>query len=63
MKRAFVLRLTPEAEPVGGKFEGRLEEVDSGKSQKFASVDEFLTFLQRCIADHHKPEDEDTGAK
>jgi hypothetical protein len=51
MKRAFVLRLTQEAQPVGGKFEGSVEEVDSGKSQRFASVDEFLSFLQRCLGD------------
>jgi C4-dicarboxylate-specific signal transduction histidine kinase len=52
MKRAFVLRLTQEAQPVGGKFEGCVEEVDSGKSQRFASVEEFLAFLQRCLGDH-----------
>jgi hypothetical protein len=51
MKRAFVLRLTQEAQPVGGKFEGRVEEVDSGKSQRFASVKEFLSFLQSCLGD------------
>ena len=52
MKRAFVLRLTQEAQPVGGKFEGRVEEVDSGKSQRFASVEEFLFFLQSYLGDH-----------
>src|SRR6202041_177850 len=52
MKRAFVLRLTQEAQPVGGKFEGCVEEVDSGKSQRFASLEEFLSFLQRCLGDH-----------
>jgi hypothetical protein len=35
---------------VGGKFEGSVEEVDFGKSQRFASVEEFLSFLQRCLA-------------
>jgi hypothetical protein len=49
MKRAFVLRLTPEAQPVSGKFEGRVEEVDSGKSQRFASMEEFLKFLQESL--------------
>jgi hypothetical protein len=51
MKRAFVLRLTPAARPAGGKFEGRVEEVDSGKSTRFVSVEEFLHFLERCIND------------
>jgi hypothetical protein len=61
MKRAFVLRLTPEAQPDGGSFEGRVEEVDSGKSQRFASVEEFLKFLQRCLSDHQTPEDQIPG--
>jgi hypothetical protein len=34
----------------GGKFEGCVEEVDFGKSQRFASVEEFLSFLQRCLS-------------
>lgn len=49
MKRAFVLRLTPEASPVDGKFEGRVEEVDSGRTRKFSSIEEFLGFLQQCL--------------
>ena len=56
MKRAFVLRLTPEAKPVGGKFEGRVEEVDSGKSTKFGSVDEFLRFLEQCLDECDTPQ-------
>ena len=63
MKRAFVLRLTQEAQPAGGKFEGRVEEVDSGKSQRFASVDEFLSFLQRCLGDQSTPKGEDPDMK
>jgi hypothetical protein len=51
MKRAFVLRLTPEARPVGGTFQGRVEEVDSGRNVKFGTIEEFLNFLQRCL-DH-----------
>jgi hypothetical protein len=49
MKRAFVLRLTPEARPVNGMFQGRVEEVDSGRNVKFASIEEFLNFLQQCL--------------
>jgi hypothetical protein len=49
MKRAFVLRLTPEARPVNGTFHGRVEEVDSGRNVKFASIEEFLNFLQQCL--------------
>jgi hypothetical protein len=57
MKRAFVLRLTPEARPVNGKFQGRVEEVDSGRNVKFGSIEEFLNFLQQCL-DHQRTLDE-----
>ena len=57
MKRAFVLRLGPESRPSGDKFEGRVEEVDSGKSRKFGSVEEFLEFLQRCLDEQQTPDD------
>ena len=49
MKRAFVIRLTLEAEPANGKFEGRVEEVDTGRTAKFLEVDDFLAFLQKCL--------------
>lgn len=49
MKRAFVIRLSPEARPVDGKFEGRVEEVDSGRNLKFSATKEFLEFLQQCL--------------
>lgn len=57
MKRAFVLRLTPEACPVNGLFQGRVEEVDSGRNVKFGSIEEFLNFLQQCL-DHQQTPDE-----
>jgi hypothetical protein len=50
MRRAFVLRLTPESRPTNGRFEGHVEEVDTGRDLKFRSVDEFLAFLQDCLA-------------
>ena len=56
MKRAFVLRLTPEARPVGGTFQGRVEEVDSGRNVKFVAIEEFLNFLQQCL-DHQETAD------
>ena len=57
MKRAFVLRLGPESRPSSGKFEGRVEEVDSGRSRKFGSVEEFFEFLQRCLDEQQTPDD------
>jgi hypothetical protein len=57
MKRAFVLRLAPEARPVDGAFQGRVEEVDSGRNVKFGTREEFLNFLQQCL-DHQQTADE-----
>jgi hypothetical protein len=63
MKRAFVLRLTQEAQPVGGKFEGYVEEVDSGKSQRFASVESFSLSSRGASATTSTSEDEDPDVK
>ena len=42
---------------MGGNFEGRVEEVDSGRSLKFESVQAFMEFLQHCIDDLQKEEE------
>jgi hypothetical protein len=51
MKRAFVIRLSPDTNPAKGKFQGHVEEVDTGRELKFRSLEEFLTFVQECMAD------------
>jgi hypothetical protein len=51
MKRAFVIRLSPDTNPAKGKFQGHVEEVDTGRELKFRSLEEFLTFVQECTAD------------
>jgi hypothetical protein len=49
MKRTFVVRLSPEANPAEGKFQGHVEEVDTGRELRFRSLEEFLAFVQDCI--------------
>ena len=51
MKRAFVIRLSSDSNPLESKFQGHVEEVDTGRELKFRSLDEFLAFLQKCVAD------------
>ena len=51
MKRAFVIRLSPDSNPLESKFQGHVEEVDTGRELKFRSLEEFLAFLQKCVAD------------
>jgi hypothetical protein len=45
MRCAFVLRLGPKTKPSEGRFEGCVEEVDTGQQLKFRSPDELLNFL------------------
>jgi hypothetical protein len=54
MKRAFVIRLSPEANPAEGKFMGHVEEVDTGRELRFRSLEEFLAFVQDCITGSSK---------
>ena len=49
MKRTFVIRLSPEANPAQGKFQGHVEQVDTGRELRFRSLEEFLAFVQDCI--------------
>jgi hypothetical protein len=45
MRGAFVVRLGPQTDPTRGRFEGSVEEVDTGKRLKFGSTEELLGFL------------------
>jgi hypothetical protein len=45
MRGAFVLRLGRETEPSQGRFEGWVEEIDSGQELRFHSAEELLGFL------------------
>jgi hypothetical protein len=60
MRGAFVVRLGQGTNPTNGHFEGSVEEVDSGKEQKFQSSTELLRFLGECFwaAFEETPEDD-----
>ena len=45
MRCAFVVRLGSETKPSEGRFEGWVEEVDTGNDLRFRSKDELLRFL------------------
>ena len=45
MRGAFVVQLGPETKPVDGRFEGRVQEVDSCLELRFRSSEELLKFL------------------
>jgi len=45
MRGAFVVRLAAETKPSEDRFEGWVEEVDSGKELRFHSTGELIQFL------------------
>ena len=44
-ERAFVLQLGPQADPAGGRIEGRIEHVKSLRAARFGSLVELVAFL------------------
>jgi hypothetical protein len=48
MQAAYVVRLGPETDIATGRFEGCVEEVDTGKELRFKSAAELLAFLGQC---------------
>jgi len=49
MRWAFVLQLGSQTQPALRRFEGWIEEVDSGRELRFRSTDELLAFLGECF--------------
>jgi len=45
MRGAFVVQLGPETKPSEGRFEGLVEEVDSGRELRFRCAEELMNFL------------------
>ena len=45
MRAAFVVRLGTKTETTRGHFEGRVEEVDTGKELNYLSAEELLSFM------------------
>ena len=50
MRCAFGVRLGRTTKPDEGRFEGLVEEVDTGKERRFCSKEELLKFLGECFA-------------
>lgn len=49
MRRGFVIQLYSEAELDQAKFVGRVEHVDSGRSDGFRSVEELVRFIEQTV--------------
>jgi hypothetical protein len=49
MRGAFVVRLGPQTDTERRRFEGSVEEVDTGKRLKFRSTEELLGFVAQSF--------------
>jgi hypothetical protein len=60
MDPSFVVRLGPNTEPALWRFEGRVEEVDTGADLRFRSTEELLRFLgqhfDEAFRRQHRPD-------
>jgi len=65
MERVFVVRLGSNTEPTQGRFDGLVEDVDTGQELRFRSADELLRFLGQCFDEalrrQHSPDLCDDG--
>ena len=43
--RAFVMQLTPDTALVAGRFQGRVEHIETGQAHRFASLDDLMAFI------------------
>jgi hypothetical protein len=49
MRRGFVIQLNSDVELDQAKFVGRVEHVDSGRSDGFRSVEELVKFIEQTV--------------
>ena len=57
-KAAFVIQLRQESDPKAGRFEGRVEHIESYKATRFHSLDELLGFIASVLPEDGNPEDQ-----
>lgn len=50
-KRAFVVQLHAEAQVKQGQWKGRVEHLNSGEAEHFASPEELLAFMARVLTE------------
>jgi hypothetical protein len=49
MQRDYVIQLRPDSDVRAGRFEGRIEHIDSGRSAHFRTIEDLLAFVARSI--------------
>ena len=49
VSRSFVVQFTSDTAPTSQCFRGRVEHIDSGRSQRFDSLDNLVAFLTEAL--------------
>lgn len=49
VSRAFVVQFAVDTLPASDRYRGRVEHIDSGRSQRFASLDELISFFNELL--------------
>ena len=50
VSRSFVVQFTRDTAPAARCFRGRVEHIESGRSRRFASLDELVAFVGEVLA-------------
>lgn len=53
---AFVIQFQPETDVEAGRFEGKVENIESYEATKFSSLEELLSFIVRMLSEAGKTE-------
>ena len=53
---AFVIQFRPETDVEAGRFEGKVEHIESYEATKFSSLEELLSFIVRMLSEAGKTE-------
>ena len=51
MSRSFVVQFTRDTVPAARCFRGRIEHIESGRTRRFDSLADLLTFVRDVLAD------------
>ena len=49
VSQSFVVQFATDTVPASNRYRGRVEHIDSGRSQRFASLDELLSFFNELL--------------
>ena len=57
VSRSFVVQFTADTVPVSQQFRGRVEHIESGRSRRFASLEDLGVFLAEVLEANQSGED------